>query len=340
MYEGGGRQDDRVAMEPLLREKAQKLRSVFAPGHRIRMNIVPMFVGTFLPWGVFIFCCGLSTFWLNYMQPKLVTGLIGAVFLFWIVWMFAAIWARFREPDPTWFTYMAIAVGVAAITGTACGGTNFSTFSQPFYQINDLKVASNVDASTTPSRNVMDAGIVHFAAGNHFDVLRSWHFKNDNLYCVAPVVSGGANTAFYNYWVVGKDCCSLAASDFRCGAWGSTKANSGIRVMNDNDLANYRLAVQQAVSLYGLQAPSPVFLTWSTDPTLEVASWNQQVFKNYLTQVATALVFCVFFVCMATIRFAWLGRASSAYATDLYHGDVAQDPYSQPVDFHTRSYAA
>jgi len=336
--------DDRQQHEvqPLLMEKEQKLRSVFAPGNRIRMNIVPMFVATFLPWGVFILCCGLSSFWLNYVSPNVVTGIICAVLLFWIAWLFAAVWARFKDPDPTWFTYMAVAVGVAAIAGTACGETNFSTFSQPYYQVSDLKVANNVEPSVTPSRNVMDAGIVNFAPGSHFDVLRSWHFMNDDLYCVAPVISTGAGVstpAFYDYWVVGKNCCSVGASDFRCGAWGSAKASSGIRVVSDSDLSNYRLAVQQAASLYSIQTPNPIFLTWSTDPTLEVASWNQQVFKNYLTQVTTALVFCVFFMCMATVRFAWLGRSASAYAADLYNGPV-EDPYNQPVNTHATSYNA
>lgn len=326
-------------VQPLLNmEKAQKLRSVFVPGHRIRMNIVPMFVATFLPWGVFILCCGLSSFWLNYVSPTLVTGIIGAVFLFWILWLFAAIWARLKEPDPTWFTYMAVAVGVAAIAGTIIGKANFSTFSEPYYQVNDLKTADNVDASVTPSRNVMDAGIVNFVPGSNFDVLRSWHFMNGNTYCVAPVISTGVGVsmpAFYDYWVVGTNCCSVGASDFRCGAWGSAKASSGIRVVSDSALTNYRLAVQQAASLYSLQTPNPIFLTWSENPELEVASWNQQVFKNYLTQVATALVFSVFFMSMATVRFAWLGRSSAAYAADLHNGPV-EDPFSQPVDSHVR----
>lgn len=322
MYEGKGYQDaDAEAMHPLLHLLATtKPRPAIAPGQRVRMNVVPMFVGTFLPWGVFIFCCGLSSFWLNYMRPALVSGLICAVFLFWLAWMVAAIMARLREPDPTWFTYMAVAVGVAAISGTTCGQMNFTTFARPFYLVNDLKVASDVDTSHTPARNVMDAGIVHFKAGSHFDQHKSWHFKNDHLYCVAPVVSRGPEPAVHDYWIVGKDCCSMLASDFRCGAWGSTRASGGIRVVDDVDLANYRLAVQQAASLYELQASNPVFLTWSADPVVELSSWSQIAMKNYLTQVATALVFCVFFMCMATVKFAWLGRVPS-------HGVLGLDPY-------------
>lgn len=32
-----------------------KPKNVFSPGHRIRMNIVPMFLMVFIPWGIFIF---------------------------------------------------------------------------------------------------------------------------------------------------------------------------------------------------------------------------------------------------------------------------------------------
>ena len=59
------------------------------------------------------------------MYPTLVTCFICAVLLLWLASIAMAIWARFRGPDPTWFTYMAMAVGVAAITGSACGETNF-----------------------------------------------------------------------------------------------------------------------------------------------------------------------------------------------------------------------
>jgi succinate dehydrogenase hydrophobic anchor subunit len=279
------------------------------------MNIVPMFVGTFLPWGIFVFCCGLASFWLNYVHPRVVDVLIGVVFVFWLLLVSRAYWARTRDPDPTWFSYMALAVGIAAIAGTLCGEMNFTVFSQPYYQVKDLKVVDGVDASVTPARNMLDAGIVTFVKGNHFDVLRSWHFKNGVTYCVAPMVSPGAMPTEYNFWVVGKDCCSLAASDFRCGAWGNDKAHSGIRVVRDDDLASYKLAVMQAQSLYDIEAPSPIFLTLASDPSLEVSSWNQQVFKNYMTQVGTALVCCFFFVCMATVRFAWIGRSPSAYVS-------------------------
>ena len=55
MYHARSQYDgDRGAMQPLVMEEAQKMRSAFVPGHRIKMNIVPMFVGIFLPWGVFI----------------------------------------------------------------------------------------------------------------------------------------------------------------------------------------------------------------------------------------------------------------------------------------------
>ncbi|CAK0814656.1 unnamed protein product [Prorocentrum cordatum] len=182
--QGGSRE-----VEYLLSDRVQKPRSVFAPGTRIKMNAVPMFLGVFIPWGIYIFCCGLTSFSLNYSNPSLVRGLLALVFAVWVGAVFAAVWTRHRNPDPTWVTYLALVNGIAAIAGTVSGEVSFSTFSGSYYRIRDLRVVSDVDASYTSGQNLLDAGIVHFAPGNHFDDLRTWHFKYGSTWCVAPLVT-------------------------------------------------------------------------------------------------------------------------------------------------------
>jgi hypothetical protein len=308
------RQGGSGEVEHLLSDRVQKPRSVFTPGARIKMNVVPMFLGVFIPWGIYIFCCGLTSFSLNYSNPSLVRGLLALVFAAWVGSIFAAVWARHRIHDPTWVTYLALVIGIAAIAGTICGEVSFSTLSGHYYRIRDLKVVSDVDASFTAGKNLLDAGIVHFAPGNHFDDLRTWHFTYGSTWCVAPLVTNRTVplAGSYDFWIVGRDCCSLAASDFRCGDWYSARAPTGVRVVDDDDLANYRLAVQQAESLYDITAANPVFLTWHADPEAEVSSWALRAYKRYNEQVWFALVCSLFAVCLATVRFSFIGRGQPA----------------------------
>mmetsp|Transcript_124084 Transcript_124084/g.356312 ORF Transcript_124084/g.356312 Transcript_124084/m.356312 type:complete len:338 (+) Transcript_124084:139-1152(+) len=331
-------------MTPLVKGHAG--RSVFTPGKRVRMNIVPMFLNVFVPWGVFVLCCGITSFWVMYAHPGVAWAAITTVLVLWLSLAGTALWARRYEPDPTWFSYSALMVLIMAIAGTLAGRSNFKSFSEHFYQIQDLKIVDRIDASYTRSSNLMDVGIFNFAPGNTLDETRSWHFKFRTLYCVAPILTNSTPplSQTYDFWAVGKDCCSLAASDFRCGAWGSSGPAGGLRLTESDaggDMAYYRLAVQQAESLYNIDAPNPIFVTWSSNPRAEVASWNQQVFKNFVTTVLFALVCSFFSMAMATCAYAFLGRARSAYAMDFYDDETWQQGGNRKAyDMSTRMYGA
>lgn len=301
-----------------MRHKLWNQRSVFVPGSRMRMNIVPMFLNIFLPWGAFVLCCGVSSFSTMYNHPRLAWFFIVLVCLICVVGIFFAIYARKYDPDPTWLSYTAVALTIMTVWGTVVGQNNFETWSRPYHELQDLKVVHGIDASFTPGKNIMDGGLFFFNRGNHIDSQRSWHFKFKNLYCVAPIITNSSPPLVqeYSYWAVGRNCCSMSSSDFRCGSWGNLGASGGIRVTSSGDLAYYRLAVQQAESLYNIMAPSPIFLTWSSSPADEIQSWNAQVFKSYLIMVCFALAVSVFAVTVMTCSYAWIGRGPSAYAMD------------------------
>lgn len=312
---------NRDEIHPLLKSRLQEPKTVFFPGHRIRMNIIPMFLNVFAPWCVFIFCCGITSFWLLYKETNLVKGLLVVAFALSLALVFAAGVARAVSPEPTWFSYVALAILIATITGTASGVVNYNAYTRPFYAITDLKSVYQVDSSRELGKNLMDAGIVYFAANNKLDISRSWHFKQGRIYCVAPVITNGTGplTQSYDFWVVGEDCCSTSTADFRCGPdWSNPATRSGIRVLDDESLPYYRLAVKQAESLYGLTSAYPIFFTWSKDPLAEIYRWREQAFTNFVFFVAVA--FCFFFmgVMLASCKYAWLGRSASAYSADIY----------------------
>lgn len=309
------------------------------------MNIIPMFLNIFVPWGVCVFCYGLTSFWTMYHEPQLVWSLITLLGAIWMAMMTMAAFARKSIAEPTWLTYIAVAYAIAAIGGTVLGIGNYVSYSRPYYAIQDLKVIHQVDAGNELGQDLMDAGILYFAHNNRLDTTRSWHFKHRTLYCVAPVVTNGSSplTHSYDFWAVGEGCCATTSSDFRCGHdWGSATTRSGIRVLDNDALANYRLAVKQAETLYGIVATHPIFFTWSEDPLAEVNGWYTQAYHNYIFVVVLTFVVSLFFVILATCKYAWIGRAASAYAMDFYSDpDWKSANMARPIGSGaTRSYSA
>jgi len=330
-------------MHPLIKQRLTQKRSIFTPGSRIRMNIVAMFLNVFIPWGVFMFCCGVSSFYLMYSKPELAWALIATVFVLWGISLFFALGARKFNPDPTWFTYSTLVVGIMAVAGTVIGLNNYKNFAKPYFEINDLKRIEGIDASFTPGKNVMDGGIFRFKPGNQIDDDRAWHFHYHSTYCVAPIITNRTAplSQTYDFWAVGKDCCSVSASDFRCGSWGSTRGAGGIRVLSGGDLPYYRLAVQQSESLYDVMAPNPIFLTWSDNPVVEVESLNQMVFKNFLIMSAFAFIASLFLMTCATVQFAFIGRGATSYDTKFLNNEALdQGGYQAPIDYKTHMYTA
>lgn len=326
---------------PLVQDKLKKRRSVFSPHQKLRMNIVPMFLNLFVPWAVFVFAMGLTSTKIMYSYPTVVNFLLVLLLISWIVLVVAAIWARVYEPYPTWFTHFALSVGVAAILGYHFGMASYQQFGYKYHAIKDLKVMKDVDVGITPGSSLTDVGIVHFKAGHGLSPTLSWHFKSGSLYCVSPILSNLTLplNQQYDYWAIGKDCCSVAASDFRCGSWGNVGSKGGIREMSEGETEKFRLAVQQAESLFNIRAPRPIFLKWSADPSIEVDSWNRTVFQNFIFCSTVAFIVCIFSVAMHTCRFSWFGRSDSAYSMDFYDDPTwQQGGYQKPMDYGVQTY--
>ncbi|CAJ1341330.1 unnamed protein product [Effrenium voratum] len=266
------------------------------------------------PWGAFVASCWLSAFRAKYLFPYTVDLILLGLILAWVASVLAAVYARFRISEPTWYTYLCCALGIAVLAGPCCGDWIFRSLTQHYYRVGDLKTITGVDVAVEKGDSMLDAGIVEFAKGNYLDEMRSWHFKHHTAYCVAPVVTNrtaGPSTGSYDFWAVGKGCCSLTSSDFRCGAWGHPHADRAIRVLADEDVPYYRLAVQQAETLYGVVAANPVFFKWSDDPQAEVAAWFSQAWKNFFFISSTAFLASLLSLSCVAYRFSWLAPGYS-----------------------------
>jgi len=207
--------------------------------------------------------------------------------------------------DPSWLVFLAAASFLAWVSGVAVGDLNYFYNMQPFYDVNTLNSYVSVDPSKMPGQQVMDAGRITFAQGSRLDTTKAMAFKNLDVYCVAPIVSGNSSgtTSSYDFWAVGLNCCSGAPGDFSCGEYSNPLAASGLRVMREDQRSFYRLAVQQAEAAYGIKARHPLFLYWMQDPIAEIAAYQDEGYKYYLFGVFTYFAFMLFLVLSAIVLF-------------------------------------
>merc|ERR1719343_1370865 len=156
----------------------------------------------------------------------------------------------------------------------------------------------------------MDAGTITFGNGTHIDVMKSMGFKNQEVYCVAPIVYGEGNETFktYDFWAVGIGCCSASQADFHCKGWNDANAQGGVRLMRDIDRPFYRLAVQQAEATYNIKAVHPLFFTWVVDAPATVKGWWAEGLRIFYIGVSGYFILQLFFVTCAAIAFSKITR--------------------------------
>lgn len=60
---------------------------------------------------------------------------------------------------------------------------------QPYYDINNLNNYPDVEVDKYRGQTLMDLGMVSFVPGTYLNLSMSYGFKNEDMYCVAPIVS-------------------------------------------------------------------------------------------------------------------------------------------------------
>mmetsp|Transcript_15609 Transcript_15609/g.36525 ORF Transcript_15609/g.36525 Transcript_15609/m.36525 type:complete len:305 (+) Transcript_15609:96-1010(+) len=245
--------------------------------YRRQSPLIGIALALLVPVLAFVLVYALLSFSLHYTSATLcyvAVAVLGACFLFYGAY---GVWRAFREyvgetnSHSGWMMFTAATGLLAVALGIVLGMNNFSANMLPYYEIENLNVYHSVDPSRYRGNQLMDAGQFYFADGAHIDKRFTMGFKSFDIYCVAPVVGPGSSSlSNYDFWAVGKNCCSGGSSrDFRCGEATNPDAAAGLRLTNDADREFYRLVVQQAEAAYGLKANHPVFLYWLQDPEVE-----------------------------------------------------------------------
>jgi len=184
-----------------------------------------------------------------------------------------------------WLLTMTI---LSCVLGYYAGEFVNKEYKHPYYEYKQLKVYKSIDTKTESGARYTDAGIVYFKAGTGLKRNRNACLKNDNAYCVAPIVDCGetgvcgeldklSEHGSFDYWAVGKDCCGCPNGEFRCGDWDNPLVRGGLRLLNEEqDGLYYRLAVKQWEAMYGKKATHPLFFDWSLKPAKEAGGLGNQ----------------------------------------------------------------
>jgi len=276
-------------------------------------------VSLFVPWLLFCGLFAVMSFSIHYQQPSFAYGIVALGLLVPLANGSFAVDAIRRKAagdptrQPTWFVFLFITSLLAWILAITFGSVNFSHNMQPFYDVLNLNSYPSVDPSRMRGQQLMDAGRMVFNADAKLDLSRSMGFKNLDLYCVAPVTIGNANSshlplATYDFWAVGINCCSGNQADFHCGEFNNPRAHAGLRLMRDEQRPFFRLAVQQAEAAYNIRAQHPLFLYWMQDPIAEVSAYQDDGFRYYLLGMFSFFALQLFLVACATIAFSKMGQ--------------------------------
>eukprot|EP00930_Biecheleria_cincta_P020403 TRINITY_DN1535_c1_g1_i1.p1 TRINITY_DN1535_c1_g1~~TRINITY_DN1535_c1_g1_i1.p1 ORF type:complete len:305 (+),score=54.10 TRINITY_DN1535_c1_g1_i1:98-1012(+) len=287
----------------------QPNKGLLLPGQRRRMNLVPIILCILIPWLVFVAVFALMSFGFHYRLP-LLTNICFILILFGVLCVCAKAYfdKKRGDSDPTWVVFLAVSLVVAIFVGYDMGEANYATNTKAYYDLNSLSNYTNVFPNRMLGQQLMDAGVVTFAKGSQLDISRSMGFKNSVMYCVAPIVFGKEPSVSYDFWAVGKDCCSGSQADFHCDHYNDPAADGGLRLLDSGDKAFYRLAVQQAEATYNIKAATPVFFTWDANTGKKMNAKLSHAKQNFVAWMMSYLVFQIFVVIVAAVVFSKIGR--------------------------------
>jgi len=288
-------------------------------------------------------CCGLMMLWGMPLLAYLITSLYAmfldtftSCFLTGIIVVpLAVLWSAswcFR-PLAVW-SFRPLDLIFAVMLGQLWGGYIHNSFIMPHEDITNLNTYPNVQPDLYQGQQLMDAGVIEFVEGSHLDLSKSLGFKNEDTYCIAPIVGPTQNAssrmATYDFWAVGKNCCSGHSPDYHCGEHNNPRAHKGLRLMRDDERSFFRLAVEEAKATYNIEATHPIFMYWMENPQNEVSQYEDTGMSRYflgavvfgIFQLVDVLFVCAFFTGMLPT---WMTRCCSC--ASLWNPDE-RTPYS------------
>lgn len=299
-------------------QKAPLNEAIFVRRQRQRMNLMGACWCLFFPWISFCLVYAATSFNWRYSEPWLswlIVGIFSVVTLFFGVLAVGSMRSKMKDNEshePNWFTFLFITMAIAVGVGAVLGNLNFFSFMQRYYDYVNLNDYKFVNVARMRGEQLMDGARAEFIPGTTVDLRKAMGFKNLNTYCVAPLTVTNDDKvreelSNYDFWAVGMDCCSGDMTDFHCGEYNNPKARGGLRLMQDNERSFYRLAVQQAESMYHVKANHPLFFYWTEDPVKEMESWREEGYKFFFLGMLVHFCWQLLCVVLGIVSFSKIG---------------------------------
>eukprot|EP00927_Polykrikos_kofoidii_P079593 TRINITY_DN76382_c0_g1_i1.p1 TRINITY_DN76382_c0_g1~~TRINITY_DN76382_c0_g1_i1.p1 ORF type:complete len:303 (+),score=30.69 TRINITY_DN76382_c0_g1_i1:161-1069(+) len=274
-----------------------------------RMNINGICFSLFVPW--LLFCAVSASRSLSLRNSSPAVSMMVVMFAILIVLAsFALCWQAIQRKrrgdpnyEPSWYIFLGLTTLLAFILAMVIGEWNYSNNFANFFAMDHLNDYSMVDPAKMRGKQMMDAGAVNFIQNAFVDTRLAMGFRNDDLYCVAPITSTSTPLASYDFWAVGINCCAGTPGDFLCGDIQKPSAHGGMRLMKDSQRSFFRLAVQQAQAAYQIRAEHPLFFHWLEDPSASLSDYQANGWKYYLLSAFAYFFFQLVLVLLALIFF-------------------------------------
>lgn len=200
--------------DPIIRKQRTQPGTIFYPGHRIRMNMVPMLLCFLIPWADSCLLMMITGYKLMHDNPSLAWFLVFLFLCFWLFFVYTAFRQRRHNPDPTWYTFLALVVGIASFAGIYRGTRIYECCTGPYYEVKSMNVQVGVDLSGGGG----DIGVGGFGG---------WHGPH------GPGTGGLGGAGGFGWGGSGTNSSGSAGSSYyRAPAAGQTKTNLGESLMD------------------------------------------------------------------------------------------------------------
>mmetsp|Transcript_8571 Transcript_8571/g.20842 ORF Transcript_8571/g.20842 Transcript_8571/m.20842 type:complete len:336 (+) Transcript_8571:471-1478(+) len=250
----------------------------------LTLDYYSQFLILLLPLGVFYACVYFLAGRFYHELPHIADVLI-AWFLFFYFFHLAFVLYKFKLGRlffKKWHVLFQVGLASGLFGGIFTGKLVYETYGHKWYSYQDLADYVLIDPANARGQSYMDSGALYFKQGTRVATESATVFQDTKLYCVAPIIGQPLEgnlppSATFDFWAVGTDCCKPDGASFKCGEVDNNLAKAGMRVINSEEVAFYRLAVEQWSNEFGLPSRHPLFFTWVQDPVSQVDGLYSQL---------------------------------------------------------------